>query len=142
MEVIKSPRIIIYDDKNLQYYKGSCMNILTNANTIDFNTLDSPYPKSLTLDYTITTNVRDLKELDYIKLDPTTMKRIAKYNKEAEIQKLDKLIEEKQKRIEELDNILQDKDKRVDKIRKYICEIYDIDVSNDYEEDDWDEDDE
>lgn len=136
------PRIIIYDDENLQYYKGSCMSIQEKADTIDFNTLNSPHPKSLILDYTITTNVHDLKELDYIELDPTTMKRIAKYNKEIEIQKLDKIIEEKQNRIEELDNILQDKDKRVDKIREYIRQIYNIDVSNDYVDDEWEDEDE
>lgn len=65
------------------------------------------------------------------------MKRIAKYNKEAEIKKYDKIIEEKKKKIQELDDILQDKDKRIEKIKEFIANIYDLDLKDD-ENDDYD----
>ena len=55
-----------------------------------------------------------------------------------ELQKLDKDIETKKKHIEELDNILNDRNKRVNMLRKYIANIWNINV-NEEDEEDWDE---
>lgn len=81
--------------------------------------------------------VSNPKQKDYIELDPTTMKRIAKYNKEVEIEKLNEEIKIKEKEIRELDNKLKDKEKRWEKVKKYIANIYDIDIKED--EDYWEE---
>ena len=66
------------------------------------------------------------------------MKRILKYNKEVEIDELNKEIENKKKQIKELDDKLKDKEKRWEKVKQYIANIYDLDLEEDYDEDyDW-----
>lgn len=63
------------------------------------------------------------------------MRRIAKFNKEIDIQKLDKKIKEKEAKIKELDDILQDREGRIDKLKKFVAELYDIDLSDEDDED-------
>ena len=63
------------------------------------------------------------------------MRRILKYNKEVEIEKLNKEIENKREQIKELDDKLKDKEKRWDKVKQYIANIYDLDLEEDYDED-------
>ena len=88
--------------------------------------------------YSVTTNNPVNNET--IKLDDTLMKRIAKFNKEVEIKKLDETIKNKQEKIKELDDLLQDKGKRWDKVKKYIEDIYNIDLENDYDDEEYWED--
>lgn len=78
------------------------------------------------------------KLLDNIMLDETTMKRIAKYNKEVEVIRLDNAIKEKKNKIKELDDILQDKEGRVKKLKDFVAKIYDIDLDEDDEDYDLD----
>lgn len=140
---VKSPKIIIYDDENLEYFVGNCGTLQTKANSIDYCTLTEPTTKSLILDYTFSCSMRNVEKLETIKLDETLMKRIAKYNKEVEIKQLDKIIEEKQKKIQEIDYILQDRNKRLERLKEYICNIYNIDVSDsEYKYEEFDDEDE
>ena len=128
-------KIILYDDKNLMYCTGNLYNAEINQ---DYKTYHSITGESWTVPLTRTfQGTIEGDETETIKLDETLMKRIAKYNKEAEIKGYDKIIEEKKKKIEELDNILQDKEKRVEKIKQFIANIYDIDIYDD-DDDDYD----
>lgn len=131
-------KIILYDDENLMYLTGNLYNAEISQ---DFEACRSVtgetcvIPLSRTFKGTIAGD-----ETETIKLDETLMKRIAKYNKEAEIKKYDKIIEEKKEKIQELDDILQDKDKRVEKIKQFIANIYDLDIKDDddYYDDEYD----
>lgn len=125
-------KIILYDDENLVYLKGQLYNSEINQ---DYQSCRSITGETWTVPLAKTfTGVIDGDETETIKLDETLMKRIAKYNKEAEIKKYDKIIKEKKKKIQELDNILQDKDKRVEKIKQFIANIYDLDLADDEDE--------
>lgn len=135
--MIKRPRILIYDDEDMTYMTGYCTSIDMSRDiekadhSFDGITLDI-------LDRTIfTCEVDNAKQMDNIKLDATTMRRIAKFNKEQEIRRLDEEIKEKKEKIKELDDILQDKDKRVEKLKEFVANIYNIDVNDD--EDDYDD---
>ena len=79
--------------------------------------------------------ISNYEELENIKLDDTTMRRIAKFNKEIDIQKLDKKIKEKKEKIKELDDILHDREGRINKLKKFVAELYDIDLSDEDDED-------
>lgn len=128
-------KIILYDDKNLMYCTGSLYNAEINQ---EYKTCSSITGERWTVPlYKTFQGTIKGDETETIKLDETLMKRIAKYNKEAEIKKYDKIIEEKKKKIQELDDILQDKDKRIEKIKKFIANIYDLDLKDD-ENDDYD----
>ena len=61
------------------------------------------------------------------------MKRILKYNKEVEIEKLNNEIQNKKNKIKELDDKLKDKEKRWEKVKQYIANIYDLDLEEDYD---------
>lgn len=134
--MIKRPRILIYDDEDMTYMTGYCTSIDMSRDiekadhSFDGITLDI-------LDRTIfTCEVDNAKQMDNIKLDATTMRRIAKFNKEQEIRRLDAKIKSKKAKIEELDDILEDKQCRVDKIKEFVAHIYDIPL-DDYHDEDW-----
>lgn len=126
--------MIIYNDKDINYITGDVFETIVKPNYITYeepNGMNRYIPTSRT--FSVVTN-NPINE-ETIKLDETLMKRIAKYNKEKELQNIDKKIKEKQEKIKELDDILKDREKRVEKIKKYIANIYDIDILNDEDED-------
>lgn len=130
--VPKATRVIIYDDKNIMYYQGAFTYFEQNAN-VDSGMYMSGETYHNIMSWSIRLDIPNLEQLDNITLDETTMKRIAKYNKQQECKRLDKEIKEKQDKIKELDNLLQDKEKRWNKVKEYIKKIYEIDL---YEDDD------
>lgn len=129
-------KVLIYNDNNIEYIEGFLLNRETNSNVETERYIDGKNRTIISnINYSLLVSYPEQK--DYIELDPTTMKRIAKYNKEVEIEKLNEEIKIKEKEIKELDNKLQDKEKRWEKVKKYIANIYDIDIKED--EDYWEE---
>ena len=135
---IDRPTILIYDSENMIYLAGFYGSLDISYETDDCTAL---YDESIrVIDKTIfTCEIDDTKRLDNVKLDPTTMERIAKFNKEQEIRRLDEEINKKKEKIKELDDILQDKDKRVKKLKEFVANIYNIDVNDDDDEEDYDD---
>lgn len=129
------PRVIIYDDENIQYIVGSGACFEWEPQHMYFESIDGTRtPFDMGVD--IKLRLDEVACHDNIMLDNTTMRRIAVFNKEQECKRLDDEIEKKKERIKELDDILKDREHRVDKIKKYIAGIYDIDISDD---DEWDD---
>lgn len=130
-------KILIYDDKNIMYKVGEVNYISYDNNMVASRFIDGTiaYTEPRTVDMHCT--IYNFQELDNITLDETTMKRIAKYNKEAEMKELDLKIIDRQEKIKELDNIIKDKDKRVKKLKDFVANLYDIDVDVDDDNDDW-----
>lgn len=128
------PNIIIYDDENIKYITGYVGSVETKCDAIECRYIDgsSDYVQPLTSIFTA--EITNSECLDNIKLDDTTMKRIAKFNKEQEIKRLDEKIKNKKEKIKELDNIIIDKDKRIEKLKKFVSELYDIDIDDEYDE--------
>ena len=130
----RAMNVILYDDENIKYYHGAFTNIETSANFDSGSYLDgSSYCNVFS--HNICFEVPVLDETENIMLDDTLMKRIAKFNKEQECKRLDDKIKDKQERIKELDDLLKDKEKRWEKVKKYIANIYEINV-DDYDLDD------
>lgn len=130
-------KLLIYDDEEIHYIEARVTEIDMQQHWIDY---EDPHghKTSYPTGRTYTFDTVEGFDTDTIKLDETLMKRIAKYNKEIEIQKLDEKIKEKKNKIKELDDILQDKDKRVEKIKEFIANIYDIDITDDDDYEDYD----
>lgn len=136
---INQPRILIYDDENMQYRVGNMgdFDIFVDApiEITGHRDYERKFIQPLTQLFRCT--VSNYEELENIKLDDTTMRRIAKFNKEIDIQKLDKKIQEKEEKIKELDGILQDREGRINKLKKFVAELYDIDLSDEDEDYDY-----
>jgi len=136
---INKPKILIYDEDNIRYITGYCgftdvsCEPLERVEYIDGH---SEYISPLSSNFSC--SISNYEELNNIELDETTMKRIAKYNKEQECKQLDEKIKEKKEKIKELDDFLKDKEKRVEKLKKYIINIFDIDIDDD-EDDYWED---
>ena len=138
MREIKQPKILIYDDENIRYITGYCGFVDVSCEPERVNYIingHSAYIKPLSSSFSC--SISSFEELNNIELDETTMKRIAKYNKEVDIKKLDEKIKQKKEKIKELDDILTDKEKRVDMLKTYIANIFDIDI-DEYDDDDYD----
>lgn len=130
-------KVIIYNDKDMIYREGFLSSIESNANISEERFLDGT-SEHIIHGYTDTIICQHNGQKQSIELDPTTMKRILKYNKEIEIDELNKEIENKKEQIKELDDKLKDKEKRWEKVKQYIANIYDLDLEEDYDEDyDW-----
>lgn len=139
---VNIPKILIWDKDNLVYYEGNCGSFSLIPDMIEYRTLTNDSVTRLQdRDTDFNCSIPNMEEKKTVDLDPTLMKRIAKYNKEVEVTKLDEVIKEKEERIKKLDDILYDRTKRVDKLTKYIDNIWNIDISNndDYYEDDYDD---
>ena len=134
-------KLIIYDDKNISYITGNIYEINVEPHYIEYSPdlwdINKQYFET-SKTYSVTTNNPVNNET--IKLDDTLMKRIAKFNKEIEIKKLDEIIKNKQEKIKELDDLLQDKEKRWKKVKDYIANIYNIDLEDDYDNEEYWED--
>lgn len=139
-KTINNLKILIYDDKNIKYKTGYCASIDVDCGMpIDVTSpIDSHGKYMAPMNSVLTCSISNYEELNNIELDETTMKRIAKYNKEQECKRLDEKIKEKKEKIKELDDYLKDKEKRVEKLKKYIINIFDIDI-NDDEDDYWED---
>ena len=132
---MKNINILIYDEENIIYKKGECVSFSAESEPVETTCSDSP-ARTFIPSMTAVLNcvIANYEELDNIKLDDTTMKRIAKFNKDIDIKKWDEKIEAKKDKIKELDNLLKDKEKRWDKVKEYIAKIYEIDP-DDYGDD-------
>ena len=127
---MKGTKVLIYNDNDISYIEGFLLNLEASSNVETVRDIDGTNRTTISsMNYNLLVSYPEQK--DYIELDPTTMKRIAKYNKEVEIEKLNEEIKIKEKEIKELDNKLQDKEKRWEKVKKYIANIYDIDIKED-----------
>lgn len=135
----KPMNILIYDDKDIKYYDGVITSIDMEGD-IDTGHYITGEAYAYVRSYNLNITVPSLGEHDNVKLDDTLMKRIAKFNKEEECERLNELIEEKKEKIKELDDLLMDKEKRWNKVKEYIKNIYEIDTDEDW--DDWDDDEE
>lgn len=131
--------VIVYNEESLNYIVGEISSyavepsISDDTSTFDGHKRFIPGPSELSV------TIDESKRLNNIELDPTTMERIAKFNKEQEIRRLDEEINKKKEKIKELDDILQDKDKRVQKLKEFVANIYNIDVNDDDDEEDYDD---
>ena len=131
--------ILVYNDEYIIYYDGVL------ASFDKENIWDSGcFVTGENYQYLLGTNIRftvsNLEQHETIKLDDTLMKRIAKFNKEVEIKKLDEIIKNKQEKIKKLDDLLQDKEQRWKKVKDYIADIYNIDLEDDYDDEEYWED--
>lgn len=128
------PRVIIYDDENIQYFVGNGASFEWIPQYMTFENLDgAKTPFDMGVD--ISMHLDETKVLDNIKLDDTTMRRIAEFNKSQECKRLDEKIKEKKARIKEIEIILEDREHRLAKLKEYIKHIYEIDV----DDEDWDD---
>lgn len=127
--------ILVYNDDWIVYYAGVLASFDKEPLIDEF---EGEYFKQSIL---VGTNIRffvpKLEQFETIKLDDTLMKRIAKFNKEVEIKKLDETIKNKQEKIKELDDLLQDKEKRWEKVKDYIKNIYNISLEDDYDDEEY-----
>lgn len=126
----KIMNVIIYDSDNICYYNG-VITYFDKKTNVDSGYYLSGETYNNIMSYSVHIEVPNLEMLDNITLDDTTMKRIAKYNKQQECRRLDKEIENKKEKLKELDDLLQDKEKRWNKVKDYIKNIYDINCDDD-----------
>lgn len=129
--------VLIYNDKFINYRQGAVIRVDEETPYIEEVTriCDNTRRYIPPMVRNINMGVSNYGETENIELDPTTMKRIAVYNKTQECRKLDKEIKEKEERIKELDDVLTDKEKRVDMLKKYIANIFDIEIKEDNDDD-------
>ena len=131
-------KIIIYNEEEMHYMEGMLLEINTEPQYVCYENGCERGSHILGMNYTFGTTLKP--DTETIQLDPTLMKRIAKYNKEKEIEKLEEKIKRKQEKLKELESKVEDREKCWKKVQEYVTKIYEIDLDEDlYEEEDWDE---
>ena len=102
---INKPKVLIYDGENIRYIVGD-LATFDHEPEVEYYDLNG-HKEAIPIRTICNFALDESKLLDNIMLDETTMKRIAKYNKEVEVKRLDNTIKEKQDKIKELDDILE-----------------------------------
>lgn len=132
---INKPKVLIYDDENIKYIVGD-LATFDHEPQVEYYDLNG-HKEAIPIRTFCNFALDESKLLDNIMLDETTMKRIARYNKEVEVERLNDKIKEKKCKIKELDDILQDKEGRVKKLKDFVANIYNIDLDEDDEDYDY-----
>lgn len=131
---MKKPRIIIYNDEDMNYITGDYASLDYEPQFMTVENMDGSV-RHFPLNSVLTMGINDIECLDNIELDPTLMKRIAVFNKEQECKRLDKEIHEKRQRVKEIEAVLEDREGRLAKLKEFIRHIYEIEL----DDDDWDD---
>lgn len=133
---INNTRVIIYDDNDIQYIVGDGASFEWEPQYSTYETFDGSRT-TFPFGVKVTLGLNNGEILDNIRLDDTLMKRIAKFNKEQEIKRLDDEIAKKKEEIKEIESILNDRTVRLKKLKEFIANIYDMDIE-DEDDEDWD----
>ena len=132
-------KVIIYDDEVMGCYESQVINFDFKENPIEITTLEDIERKFINgiPEYCIYGSgyIRRM-----IELDPTTMKKIAKYNKEVELENIQREIKFEKDELKALEKDIEDRIKRINKIHELVENVYDLDLDKDYfEDEDYDE---
>lgn len=125
-------KVIIYDDEVMGCYESQVINFEFKENPIEITTLEDIERKYIhgIPEFCIygAGNIRKMAELD-----PTTMKKIAKYNKEVELENIQREIKFKKDELKALEEEIKDRQDRISKIHELVEKIYDDDEDEDYD---------
>lgn len=141
------PQVILYDDREMHvfevvgYYPQP-----VEATEFDVTMLEDMYEKKMIIPnhtYQAEITTGEIKA----ELDPTTMKRIAKYNLDKDFEGLNRQIKSAENRLKNLNEQAEEKERKLELMRELFHKIWhdaDFDQDNylpdeddDYEEDDW-----
>lgn len=70
-----------------------------------------------------------------IKLDDTMMKRIAKYNTEIKLRKVEEKIKSQERKLKKIEEKIEDREQRWKKIQDFVSDIYELPLED--EDDDY-----
>ena len=133
-------KVIIYDDEVMGCYASQVISFDFKENPIEITTLEDIERKFINgiPEYCIYGSgyIRRMVELD-----PTTMKKIAKYNKEIELENIQRRIEGRKQELEDLDKEIDDRVRIINKLGELADNIYSLDLDKDYCEDEEDDED-
>lgn len=141
------PQILLYDEKEMHvfevknYYLGT-----TEFTSYSYAPIeDNQRGISLIPEYTCKAEIT-IGEVK-AELDPTTMKRIAKYNLDKDFEELNKQIKSAESRLKNLNEQAEEKERKLELMRELFPKIWNDtvfdqdnylpDEDDDYEEDDW-----
>ena len=131
--------ILIYDDENLEYVTGILVGTTLEPEIMEYKSIIGFGGKYISTGRArLCFDVQNCEKKETVHFDDTLMKRIAKHNKEAEIEKLDKKIKAKENRIKELEEKIEDREQRWKKIQEFVSGIYELPLEDDddyYDED-------
>lgn len=126
-------KVIIYDDEVMGCYEAENIVFDYKEIPIEITTLEDTVRKYIDgiPEYCIygSGNIKRMVELD-----PTTMKKIAKYNKEVELENIQREIKFKKDELKALEEEIKDRQDRISKIHELVEKIYDDDEDEDYDE--------
>lgn len=117
-------KIIMYDETEMKSYGGYIADWkISSPVELDTTPLEANHRTIITLPPTTAKVVVELRE-KIIELDPTTMKRITRFNLEKENEDLLKEIEMQKKEIEGLENRYKDLKRRLKTIKEISKDIW------------------
>lgn len=117
-------KVIMYDEKEMKSYGGYIAEWeMSSPRELDVTTLDNDCTKIIAIPPTTAKAVVELRQR-IIELDPTTMKRIARFNLEKENEDLLKEIKMHKKEIEGLEKRYKDLKERLKTIKEIGKDIW------------------
>lgn len=140
-------QILFYEENEMRIFDCSLFDTQTPVQTeIDCTELEDTYTKTIIRTGTTATANITLGETK-AELDPTTMKRIAKYNLDKDFEDLNRKIKSVESRLQSLNEEMEQKEKKLNFMQSMRQRIWNDECFNeddyipneddDYEEDEW-----
>lgn len=143
-------QVILYDDKEMRAYGGYIAEWTQEYyGELDATPLEDDHRKIITIPPTTAKAIVELRQ-QIIELDPTTMKRIAKYNLDKDFEELNHQIKSAEDRLKLLAKEMETKEKKLEFMQRTCQQIWNDDCFDeddyakdedngydDYEEDEW-----
>lgn len=138
----KNLKVILYDEDQMQCFGGYLSGVtMQDPERTDISTLEDYSHRVIRGMSNTSTNITLELQHEIIQLDPTTMKRIAKYNLEKENEGLLKEIKKNKKQIEDLKEMYKSFQERLQAISDIGSNIWEHGTKyiekEEYEESDW-----
>ena len=103
-------QVLLYDDNEMHIF--NVLDYHTKAQVVDATTIDSMYTRMIVANSTLQAEI--LIGETKAELDPTTMKRIAKYNLDKDFEELNRKIKEAEGRLKSLEEEVKSKENKLD----------------------------
>lgn len=111
-------KVLVYDNNNMTLFNGCLKSVEHNDNFVETTTLIDGERSYIPIN--TTTEFVCLLDEKIIELDPTTMKRIAVYNKDVELKEYQDKIKDAKKELKNLKNELKNEQNKYEEVINFI----------------------
>ena len=123
LDVYKKVKAIVYDDDDMAVYDMIVDSVNYSPEMIECTSGADYYKKYVVSPFHSYTLIGNIDTTNNIELDPNTMRKIAEYNKEKELQRIQDKIDKAKSNLEEVTKELNKQNDRLNSVKDYVAKF-------------------